>query len=399
MEGNSFMKEINGMDMLSLQEICEEYALRKDKETGQTIGETVCFSSMEAMIDGALAFVRCFEKYHSQGKVYGACDPGRFYFNRETGSMHFTGADLMKEEEEAVLDPEQVIYSEFLAPELIEELAARREEEGLEPVRFGLSTDRYFMAVFLFEYFFHTGSPFEGKRMVNRVFLSPEEKELFRAREGAFCMEPGDHENEPVTGIQDKLIRYWKEYPDFLQKMFQRAFLSGGIMEQLRPTDVDWKQVLVRMAMDYKECDCGFHGFSFRLKLQENKTLACPKCGKIYYPLSDGLDRILLAPGEKLYACQTGRNPFDKDTVTGLVVENRQHRGLFGIKNVSAGEWRGFFPDRTTKYINKGQVIPIWSGMTLSFERGEDWTLRVLKMNDRKDADQSVPFTEEGEED
>ena len=169
-------------------------------------------------------------------------------------------------------------------------------------------------------------------------------------------------------------------------------------MEQLRPTDVDWKQVLVHMAMDYKECACGFRGFSFRLLPQENKTFACPKCGKIYYPLSDGLDRILLAPGEKLYACQTGRKPFDKDTVTGLVVENRQHRGLFGIKNVSEGEWRGFFPDHTTKYINKGQVIPIWSGMTLSFERGEDWTLRVLKMNDRKDAEQPESFTGEEEE-
>jgi len=392
------MKGINGMEMFSLREICEERVLRKDKVTGQAIGETVCFSSMEAMIDGALAFVRCFEKYHSLGKVYGDCDPEHFFFNLENGSMHFTGADLMKEEAEAVLDPERVVYSEFLAPEIIEELDARRQEEKVDPVRFGLSTDRYFMAVFLFEYFFHTGSPFEGKRMVNRVFLSPEEKELFRAREGAFCMEPGDHENGPVTGIQDKLIRYWQEYPDFLQKMFQRAFLSGGIMEQLRPTDVDWKQVLVHMAMDYKECACGFRGFSFRLLPQENKTFACPKCGKIYYPLSDGLDRILLAPGEKLYACQTGRKPFDKDTVTGLVVENRQHRGLFGIKNVSEGEWRGFFPDHTTKYINKGQVIPIWSGMTLSFERGEDWTLRVLKMNDRKDAEQPESFTGEEEE-
>ena len=56
------MKGINGMEMFSLREICEERVLRKDKVTGQAIGETVCFSSMEAMIDGALAFVRCFEK-------------------------------------------------------------------------------------------------------------------------------------------------------------------------------------------------------------------------------------------------------------------------------------------------------------------------------------------------
>ncbi len=393
------MKVINGVEMISLQEICEEYLLRKDKETGQIVGENAYFSSMGAMIDGALAFVRFFEKIHSQGKVYGSWDPDQFFFCRETGAMYFSGQDLVKPMEEAALEAEEINYTEFLAPELIEDLAARKADQETdgqeEAICFQLATDWYFMSVFLFEYFFHTGSPFEGKRMVNRVFLSPEEKELFRAREGAFCMEPGDHDNGPVTGIQDKLIRYWQEYPDFLQKTFQRAFLSGGIMEQLRPTELDWKQVLVHMAMDYKECTCGFRGFSSRLLPQDNKTLACPKCGKIYYPLSDGMDRILLASGEKLYECQTGRNPFDKDTVTGLVVENRQHPGLFGIKNVSDGEWRGFFPDHSTKYINKGQVIPIWSGMTLSFERGENWTLRVIKMNDRKGIDQAQSFSDE----
>ena len=29
--------------------------------------------------------------------------------------------------------------------------------------------------------------------------------------------------------------------------------------------------------------------------------------------------------------------PMDKDTVTGLIVENRQKKGLYGIKNVSLG--------------------------------------------------------------
>ena len=137
-------------------------------------------------------------------------------------------------------------------------------------------------------------------------------------------MEPGEEENIPVKGIQDKLIQYWNEYPEILQKMFQKAFLDGGRLRELRPTEVDWKQLLVRMAMDYKSCHCGFHGFSYRLLPKENGTFACPKCGKIYYPLTNGMDRILLAEGEKLYECQTGRNPMDKDTVTGLIVENRQ---------------------------------------------------------------------------
>ena len=89
-------------------------------------------------------------------------------------------------------------------------------------------------------------------------------------------MEPGDEENIPVKGIQDKLIQYWNEYPEILQKMFQKAFLDGGRLRELRPTEVDWKQLLVRMAMDYKSCHCGFHGFSYRLLPKENGTFACP---------------------------------------------------------------------------------------------------------------------------
>lgn len=156
----------------------------------------------------------------------------RFIFEGE----EFLGEAYVKEPDAAEIE-----FTEFLAPELAEALAEEQEkllseteeQETLETFKecYSLETDRYFMAVYLFEYFFHTGSPFEGKKMVNRCFLSPEEKELFRAREGRFCMEPGEEENIPVKGIQDKLIQYWNEYPEILQKMFQKAFLDGEGLE------------------------------------------------------------------------------------------------------------------------------------------------------------------------
>ena len=170
--------------------------------------------------------------------------------------------------------------------------------------------------------------------------------------------------------------------------MFQKAFLDGGRLRELRPTEVDWKQLLVRMAMDYKSCHCGFHGFCYRLLPKENGTFACPKCGKIYYPLTNGMDRILLAEGEKLYECQTGRNPMDKDTVTGLIVENRQKKGLYGIKNVSQGVWRGFYPDGKIKDIPNGQGIPIWNGMSVRFELGEEWNLRLMQQVEERKEDE-----------
>ncbi len=362
----------------TLSEICAATAYNSDDQTGESI--PVQFASMRAILDGALEFVSFFEKLHLSGKIYAGVFPDHFAFDTRTGKMYFSGEDRIREP--GVLDWEirEEEITEFMAPELLESLMERQGEDVF-PADFHVDTDRYFMSVFLFEYFFHAGSPFEGRKMVNHCFLSPLEKEYYRVSDGVFCMDELDRSNAPVKGIQDKLIRYWDEYPDLLKKAFQRAFLNAGTLYTLRPTEVDWKSVLVKLFLDYKICSCGFQGFSDRLRPCGDGTLACPDCGKIYYVLSNGVDKILLSQGEKLYECQTGRHAFDKDTVTGLVVENKQHKGLYGIKNVSKGEWRGFFPNGEIRDIGTDQGIPIWDGMTLRFELGEDWSLKLLRQS------------------
>ena len=369
----------------SLREICDETRTVAD-ETGRKVKKTACFSTMKALLEGAFHLVEYFEKLHREGEVFRSNSADMFRFSLATGEMQ-KREPAKKEKEmgrtedetaaaDVLLAAGPVEINEFLAPELVECI---KEGTTAEELPFTVETDRYFMAVFLFEYFFHTGSPFEGKKMVNRCFLSPLEKEVFRAEQGQFCMDLGENENTPVKGIQDKLIHYWEEYPDILKKMFQRAFMDGGTLCELRPTEVDWKQTLVRLMMDYQVCGCGFQGFSNRLRPKENGTLLCPVCGKTYYVLSDGMNRILLAEGVKLYACQTGRDAFDKDTVTAVVAENRQKKGLYGIKNVSKGVWRGLFPDGSTREIKEGQGIPIWNGMQVRFETGEEWSLRLMQ--------------------
>lgn len=359
---------------VSLSEIIEEMHFVVD-ETGKKVLKPAYFAGMKKLIRGANSFVSYFEQMHKQGKVFVSNDPSVFLFDLKSGDMICLAPEEFEEtgeHSEVIKEDIQCLQiSEFAAPELLESYG----EKG--PLHFNVETDRYFMAVFLFEYFFHTGSPFEGKMMVNRCFLSPFEKEMYRVDQGIFCMDMGEHENQPVKGIQDKLIRYWNVYPAILQKSFMRAFYNGGTMSQFRPSAVDWIQLFVQITMDYKECDCDFKGFSFRLELQQNGTRICPKCGKVYYPLTNGMDTIWLSQGQKLYECQTGRAPFDIETVTGIVVENKQKKGLYGIKNLSKGIWKGVYPDHSTKEIGPEQGIPIWNGMRVRFETGEDWYLRL----------------------
>lgn len=359
---------------VTLREIREEKTATRAEDTGKTVEKSIHFSSMDSLIQGALSLVCFFEHIHKEGYVYGANGADPFRFSLQTGELTEDAKKYLVKAYTMVAErPEGITLNEFLAPELVEAAASG---QGFQ---FTPETDWYYLSVFLFEYFFHTGSPFEGKMMVNRCFLSPLEKEMYRVENGRFCMDSDEEQNAPVKGIQDKLIRYWGEYPEMLRRMFRRAFIEGGTLSNLRPSEVDWKQLLVRMAMDYQTCGCGFKGFSHFLKEKGNGTLVCPGCGKLFYPLSNGMDRILLKEGGKLYACQTGRNPFDKDTVTGLIVENRQRKGLFGIKNVSGGIWRGMYPDNTVKEIGRGQGIPIWDGMRIRFELGEDWSLKLTR--------------------
>ena len=356
---------------VSLREICDEKRTVTDAETNKTSARPVYFESMPALIEGAFEFVCLFDKMHREGKIYGSNRSDLFLFDLETGQMKFEGQQFVIPEGQESEQEKATVISEFLAPEIL--------QMGMDGrTYYSMETDWYFLSVFLFEYFFHTGSPFEGKKMVNRCFLSPLEKETFRAEEGVFCMDPIDDSNEPVKGIQDKLIQYWGEYPEILQKTFQKAFMDGGNLINLRPNDLDWKNVLIKLSMNYIQCSCGFHGYSDKLIRQDDGTYICPKCKRTYYPLSNGMDTILLADGVKLYECQTGKDQFDKDTVTGIVIENKQHKGLYGIKNLSDGYWTGLFPGGKRKEISKGSAIPIWEDMQIAFEVGEDWSLKIM---------------------
>ncbi len=72
---------------VSLAEICEEKRLLIEKETGKTLERPVHFSSMGALIQGALSFVEFLERLNQKGFVYGSNDVAFFRFDLKTGAL------------------------------------------------------------------------------------------------------------------------------------------------------------------------------------------------------------------------------------------------------------------------------------------------------------------------
>ena len=56
--------------------------------------------------------------------------------------------------------------------------------------------------------------------------------------------------------------------------------------------------------------------------------------------------------------------------------------------NVSQGVWRGFYPDGQIKDIPNGQGIPIGIGMSVRFELGEEWNLRLMQQVEERKEDE-----------
>ena len=143
--------DMNKDMMVTLSDIREEMHLVRDGETGKQVYQPAYFSDMKTLIQGAYSFASFFEKMHLQQKVYVGNDPSVFRFSLETGEMEYRGQDGFREiseDGEVLITGEDIIgINEFAAPEL---LAAVKEGETLH---FNDETDRYFISVFLFEYF------------------------------------------------------------------------------------------------------------------------------------------------------------------------------------------------------------------------------------------------------
>jgi hypothetical protein len=355
--------------------------------------EKVRFASIAAVIQAAWNIVLFYKILYQEDILYPENLKNALYFHVKSGRMIFAGdedAKMMGTKAE-----QKDLYNEYRAPELI---------LGKEQI-YTQDTENWTLAVYLYELFFHSGSPFHGHQSMCQVFLDEQAEYCWMASDGVFTMEENTCVNRPVHGVQDRLVKYWEIYPDVLKEAFVQIFTEGKQETGNRKNPKQWQIILNQLKTDYMICSCGASGFIHQFTRPEQGHYVCTKCSSIFYVFEaeSGDSRLYLHDGVKIWGWQVFPENTQDTSCLGMVVENSRHKGVYGIKNMSSQSWYGVFPDGEEKEIRPGAGIPLWKGLRVTFEKGNTWKIKEVneeikeKNTEKKTEDDTKKPVEESE--
>lgn len=323
---------------------------------------TVRFANMPAMITAARELAELFEQWEIQHVAYVEVSRDAFLFDPKTGKLTFQDAKKVVGKGMELTEEQRIGF--YSAPELV-----------LGETVMTTEAQNWTLAMLLFDLCYHGGHPLCGAESFSQKFLCPEEEYLWYAANGIFNMEENTCKNRPIHGLQGYLMRFWNFYPQVLRDAFTETFLDGKEERARRYSPKKWKQVLNEM-LDAMPCSCGYSQFIHTYTITKNGNFACPKCGKIFYTMACGDRRLYLRNETQIYRYQLDPDDVDNRDAVAVVVESRQRAGVFGIRNNTDEIWTAAFPKDSIREVAKGQVAPIWPGLSITLPGGDVWQIK-----------------------
>jgi serine/threonine protein kinase len=321
----------------------------------------VHFDSFKAAVTAALEMVAAFRILHSKGYSYQDLSDGNFFINPKTGSVLICDNDNVSEygHNLGILGTPQ-----YMAPEIV-------RGEALPST----NTDRFSLAVVIFILITMT-HPLEGARHLVELLNAKNERILY-GTDPVFILDPEDKRNRPVAGVHTNIGLVWPALPAYVKEMFRHQFSREVMMNpQMRATEADWLELLVRFRGDIIGCSCGEDVFS-----HDENAPRCTDCGKPlpvrgYLQPSGVKYKVPAVDGNVIYRCQLG--PANVDVAGDPVFQIRRYPKdpkLMVIQNVSGAEFRVTKPD--------GRTVPMGDKSAALAERGTvirafDGSLTVL---------------------
>lgn len=350
-----YLMDVAPVEYVDMDKLYMGYSWKKPASKGQpAIKVKHQFESLDAQVTAAINIVKAFRSLHLAGKSYQDLNGGGFFINPKDGHVLVCDCDNVAPDGENFGIGG---FPGFMAPEIVRGVA--------KP---DVLTDRYSLAVVLFRLFMRA-DPLEGKKVIQSVVLTEAQELKHYGKDPVFIFDPKNDSNRPVKGVHDNAIKLWNLYPKFIRDTFIKAFTDGIHEPNKRIIEKRWQEILIRLRSNIIHCMCGKVTYSTCFDHEAHYVCRCRSCeSKIYnMKIKDMVAPIY--PGLKLYRCYT-ENEDDFETVTGEVIENKNKKGLFGIKNLSKKTWKAKFPDNSERNVAPGAGVPIWIGLQIDFGDG-----------------------------
>lgn len=312
-------------------------------------------SGIDALINAALCITNAFRELHAKGYSYQDLNDGNFFINPQTGDVLICDNDNVAPYGESLGIAGKCRY---MAPEIV------RHES-----RPDLFTDRFSLGVVLYM-LMCLNHPLEGQRTLCPCMTEELEYKFF-GTDPVFVYDEKDTSNRPVPGVHINELKLWKIYPEFLRKMFQRAFakeaMVGENAKQNRPTDKDWEDAII--ALKDTSITCSACDETTFVDLDAGKK-SCVNCGapiRRLPILKVKRHRVILAQDKKLYSCHTDAYGSDHDEPTAEVITSRTNPGVIGLKNLTPAVWNVTNAEGETRQFPQGKTVKLVPGLKIQF--------------------------------
>ena len=205
--------------------------------------------SFNALLTACYELVQNFHLLHSKGLCYQDLSLNNIYFDPKNGEIRIGDTDNI------VINGENkgnvIGTPKFMAPEIIVENALPNTQ-----------TDLYSLAIILF-YILFLNHPLEGKIESSIKSLDLPSMSKLYGFEPIFIFDPNDDSNYPDPAFHANALIFWSIYPDFIKRIFIKAF-TKGIKDPMhgRVRETEWQIALLALRDSIYYCrQCGSENF------------------------------------------------------------------------------------------------------------------------------------------
>ena len=157
-------------------------------------------------------------------------------------------------------------------------------------------------------------------------------------------------------------------YPEFLKKLFTKAFTEGLNDTNKRVRDTEWRLAFIKLRDSIVYCHCGTQNF---YNEYATAPLTCWSCKKeIILPMVLKIknDFVMLNYDTKIYEHHIEKNQ-DFSEPIAEVSQNPNNPNIWGIKNLTKSKWTIIDANNETKEVEPERSVTIMEGVKINFGR------------------------------